>query len=314
MTTRKFRALVPIMEVNSVLTGKKGVSLPFTDYCEPIIEEGRDSVDLFRSITEFGRRRGWKYIEFRGGSEFFRNLSLRPSAAGPVGGVPHSSSVYVGHTIDLTGGEEKIFANLRDSTRRNIKKAMGQGVTVKITNSPGAIGEFCRLNRMSRKRHGLPPQPSHFFQRIYDHVIGKNNGHIALASHNGQSIAGSVCFHFGGKGIYKYGASDMKFQALRANNLVLWEEIRWLCRNGYESFCFGRTELENEGLQQFKGGWGAAENSIRYFTYDLNRNIFVSNNKYRERRTRNILLNRILQRTPIPILNFAGSLLYRHMG
>jgi len=48
-----------------------------------------------------------------------------------------------------------------------------------------------------------------------------------LASHKGKNIASAVYFHFGDKAIYKYGASDRKYQHLRANNLVMWEAIRW---------------------------------------------------------------------------------------
>ena len=65
----KLRVLFPFMEVNSFLTGRRGVSLPFTDYCEPIVEEDRESVDLFNSIVEYGKKRGWKYIELRGGDK-----------------------------------------------------------------------------------------------------------------------------------------------------------------------------------------------------------------------------------------------------
>ena len=69
----KLRALVPMMEVNSFLTGKRGVSLPFTDYCEPIIEEGIEFQDLLNPIIDHGKKNGWKYIELRGGEKYLRN-------------------------------------------------------------------------------------------------------------------------------------------------------------------------------------------------------------------------------------------------
>ena len=31
--------LIPLMQVNSFLTGRSGVALPFSDYCEPIVSE-----------------------------------------------------------------------------------------------------------------------------------------------------------------------------------------------------------------------------------------------------------------------------------
>ena len=58
----RLRALVPMMEVDSFLTGKRGVSLPFTDYCDPLIDETveiADRVDMFNQIVEFAGKRGW---------------------------------------------------------------------------------------------------------------------------------------------------------------------------------------------------------------------------------------------------------------
>jgi hypothetical protein len=94
----------------------------------------------------------------------------------------------------------------------------------------------------------------------------------------------------------------------------MWEGIRWLVNKGYKSISFGRTELGNKGLRQFKNGWGADEYSIQYFKYDVNREVFVSNNKNSEHGTRNIFFKRLSQRMPAPVLNLAGSILYRHMG
>lgn len=93
--------------------------------------------------------------------------------------------------------------------------------------------------------------------------------------HEGKPIAGNVFFHFGKKALYKYGASDKNYQRLRANNLIMWEAIQWYCKNGYTHFCFGRTEPENDGLRQFKNGWGTREYDIRYYKYDLQRNEFI---------------------------------------
>ena len=33
----RMQSLIPVMEINSILTGRRGVSLPFTDYCGPIV-------------------------------------------------------------------------------------------------------------------------------------------------------------------------------------------------------------------------------------------------------------------------------------
>ncbi len=83
-----------------------------------------------------------------------------------------------------------------------------------------------------------------------------------------RPIAAAIFFRFGRNALYKYGASDKRFQALRANNLVMWQGIQFLARNGAEKLHFGRTEQENEGLRRFKLSWNTQEETIDYFRID----------------------------------------------
>ena len=44
------KALVPVMQVDSFLTGKRGVSLPFTDYSDAVLCNGLAFDDLLHEI------------------------------------------------------------------------------------------------------------------------------------------------------------------------------------------------------------------------------------------------------------------------
>lgn len=288
-------ALIPIMEVNSFLTGRRGVSLPFTDYCKPLIASGIPFQDVFEHIIENGKKCGWKSLELRSGN------NLLPSTM--------PSITYLGHTLGLDTGEQEVFSHFRDSTKRNIKKAIKEAVKVKISNSIESLKEFYRLNCMTRKHHGLPPQPYFFFKKAYAHIISKNLGFVVIASYQGKPIAGAVYFHFGEKAVYKYGASDMSCQDVRANNLVMWEAIKWYSQNGYKNLFFGRTEPENQGLIQFKSGWGTTEQQINYYRYDLKKGSFVPGSS-----KVTVFHNKIFRNIPIPLLKKVGSILYKHVG
>ncbi len=309
-------ALMPIMEVNSFLTGRRGISLPFTDYCKPIYNGNIGFVPLFNQVIEFGRKHGWKYIELRVNHNLIPN-SFSPNSNGlslTHNSQPETCSIipsltYLGHVLDLSRGEEQVFSSFRDSTKRNTQKAMRENVEVEIDHSLESVKEFYRLHCLTRREHGLPPQPFHFFKKIYDHVISKNLGMVVLASLGQEKVAGAVYFHFGEKAVYKYGASDKKFQHLRANNLVMWKAIQWYSQNGYKSLCFGRTELENQGLIQFKSGWGTLEQQINYYRYDLKKGSFVPGSSKVTG-----FHNKIFRNLPIPILNKIGALLYKHIG
>jgi lipid II:glycine glycyltransferase (peptidoglycan interpeptide bridge formation enzyme) len=250
---------------------------------------------MFERIVACGREKGWKQIELRGAEPFLKEN-------------PHSSFFY-GHSLELTENPDARFSALRDSTRRNIKKAQKENVAVAIRRDMGAMRAFYDLNCLTRRQHCLPPQPFSFFKKVHEHVISRNRGVIVLATQGGKPVAANVFFHFGRQAIYKYGASDKTYQHLRASNLVMWEALRWYCQNGFTRFSFGRTEPENDGLRQFKNGWGAKEYAIRYYKYDLQQNKFLGEATGVVRR-----YQRIFAGMPIFALKLAGRLVYRHMG
>jgi hypothetical protein len=295
----KLRTLMPIMEVNSFITGKRGISLPFTDYCDPVILNGIPFPQLLNCIIEYGEKHGWKYLELRGGDKYFTSLES----------TPRPSSTYFSHTLDLTQGEEGTFSNLRDSTKRNIKKAVKEGVSVGIFRSLDSVQQFYRLNCLTRKDHGLPPQPYCFFKKVYDHVLAKNLGFVVLASFEGASIAGGVYFHMREGAVYKYGASDKTFQHLRPNNLVMWEGIRECIRRGCMTLSLGRTDLDHEGLLQFKRGWAAKESALSYFKFDFRTNAFV---KTRSRVSG--VHNQFFRALPPSLSRWVGTALYQHFA
>lgn len=139
------KAVLTCMDVRSPITGKRGVCLPFTDYCEPLATDPAQFRELFDTAVAFGRKRNWRYLEIRGGEAFLPD--------------EEPSEWHHGHILDLTSGTDKIFNGLRDSTRRNIKKAQKEKIETAISTSPESLVEFRRLNAMTRRDHGLPPSP-----------------------------------------------------------------------------------------------------------------------------------------------------------
>lgn len=288
-------AVLPMMEVRSGLTGRRGVSLPFTDSCKPCIAAGVSFQNLFDRMTAFGAARGWKYLEFRGGNGFFDRAA--------------ASESYYGHRLKLSTDLNRMYSGLKDSVRRNIRKAGNAGVEVGMHRCLSSLEKYFRLHCATRKSKGLPPQPWQFFEKIHDHILSRGLGFVALAFVNGEAVAGAVFFHLGTKAIFKFGASDRRYQDIRANDLVMWEAIRWYGRNGFSDFCFGRTEPENEGLRRFKKGWGSEEYLIRYYRYSLKTRSFIA--------ARGMTLpgvSRLFRIMPMPLLKTAGAVLYRHVA
>ncbi len=287
--------LIPVMEVRSILTGRRGVSLPFTDYCEPISTDKRHLLTTMNCLREYGKGADWKYIEFRGDGYFSDDVPCL--------------GYYYGHSLSMAKNAAHLSADMRDSTRRNIKKAQKSGVRVEITTSLDAMTAFYRLHCITRRMHGLPPQPFAFFRNIHEYIITENLGMLVLASYKGEYISGAVFFHFNNQAFYKYGASDRNYQELRASNLVMWEAISWYSERSYQTFCFGRTDTDAAGLRQFKNGWGAEERIIKYYRYDPGKEHFLGTSEPSRERGYGIFT-----RMPLPLLLLAGRMMYRHMG
>jgi len=290
---RRLAALVPLMEVRSAFTGRRGVCLPFSDACEPLIFDAEVTGVVKDRLVRFAQERRWKHLEIRGGKSF------QPTSS--------SASKFYGHTLILRRPED--MADRFDSqVRRAIRKAERNEVSAVVARSRQAINEFYRLHVQTRRRHGLPPQPASFFSNIYERIIKPGLGFVVLARRESRSIAAAVFFHFGKNAVYKYGASDKRFQEFRANNLVMWQGIQLLARTGAEKLHFGRTDSENDGLRRFKLSWDTQEESIDYFRVDPSGRQCSA-----PVRREGGLHKRIFGRLPLVFNRLAGSILYPHL-
>lgn len=287
------RFALPLFEIRSLLTGRRGVSLPFSDYCDPLAAEKESAFAILPWLIDYGKARGWAYTELRTRKEL------------PVG-VPPSES-YFRHELELQPDPDQLLRIFRDSTVRNIRKAKKEGVEVRIDVSVEGVREFYRLNCLTRREHGLPPQPYRFFTLLHEHLMSKGFGFIVLAEKKGVAIAGNLYLHFGNRSYFKYGASDRRYQYIRANNLVMWKAIQWYAEKDFRTLCFGKTALFHDGLRQFKTGWGARESKIQHIKYDLVKGKYVAHSS----RVRGFH-NHFFRVMPIPVSKAIGSILYKH--
>src|SRR5438132_9650164 len=122
---RRLAALVPMMEVRSPFTGRRGVCLPFSDTCEPLIFDP-EVVHLVRDyVVRFAWERRWKHLEIRG-KKIFR--------------LPAKSfTKFYGHTLDLRRHVEELANRFASPVRRAIRKAERSDVSARAVRNRQAI-------------------------------------------------------------------------------------------------------------------------------------------------------------------------------
>jgi hypothetical protein len=284
------RALIPLMEISSRFTGRRGVCLPFSDFCGPLFFGDPETSEILEKLLAIACERNWKYFEIR--DRFASIPSLQ----------------FFGHKLNLRKSRETLFAGCSSSVRRAIRKAEKSGLTASKSQSWEAVRDFYRLHVQTRRRHGVPPQPIAFFRNIFTEMIEPGLGFVVRATLNSRCVAAAIFLQFGRTAIYKFGASALALQRFRGNNLVMWEGIRLLARSNSEVLSFGRTSLSNESLRHFKLGWGTAEEIINYCKWNTSCGDWITSHDHSRGRH-----SAIFSRMPLALNRLAGALIYPHL-
>jgi lipid II:glycine glycyltransferase (peptidoglycan interpeptide bridge formation enzyme) len=287
--------------VESKFTGRRLVSLPFSDHCDLLVSKPEDLPVFAQGLERELRNEGWHYIEIR---------PLRSTEM--VNGLGKSSATYTFHQLDLRPDLETLLTNChRSSTQRKIQRAQREGLAYQEGSDEALLDSFYRLLVITRRRHRLPPQPKSWFRNLME-GFGESLK-IRLALKQGRPVAGMLTLRYKDTLIYKNGGSDSRFHNLGAMHLLYWESIRNAKDVGLRTFDLGRTDAEQVGLIKFKDRWGAARSTLTYTRFAItghSKHIFDQNGQGWKIR----LFKRALAITPRAFLPSIGSLLYKHAG
>jgi CelD/BcsL family acetyltransferase involved in cellulose biosynthesis len=243
------RAGVPVLEVRGPLGGRRWVALPFTDYC-PLLTRDRTVGEVVPSLVEEVSSRKLDLLELRAGL--------------PEHGQLHARTEAVRHTLALGADPDELYRRFSKMHQRNIRKAERAGVQVEHGQAASDVETFYSLHLLTRQRLGVPIQPRRYFHLLARDIVRRGLGFVLSARVDGVPAAAAVFLAWNGTLVYKYGASDPRLWEARPNNLLFWSAIRWGCENGYHTLDWGRTDLEDQGLRDFKSGWGANEEPLIY--------------------------------------------------
>jgi CelD/BcsL family acetyltransferase involved in cellulose biosynthesis len=282
--------------VQSWLTGRRLVSLPFSDHCEPLVENAERLNELCRFVHDRAKQQRWKYVELRSAT-----------SAPPLQGAFQIATTFSWHRLDLRPDGDALFRSFhRDSVQRKVRRAEREGLTYEAGRSEPLLDKLCVLLRLTRRRHGIPPQPRGWFRNLID-CLGED-ACIRIASHHGQPVAAILTLRHGTRMVYKYGGSDLRRHNLGGVALLLWKAIQEAKQTGLEEFDFGRSDSDNPGLIAFKERWAADPAILTYWRCPAPALPAITDH------WRTQFARQVSGRLPTGVLALAGKLLYRHIG
>lgn len=230
------------------------VSLPFSDFCDPLVANLDDWNCLIARLLDNGQRISLRCLH---------NLAPLDDKRFTV--VNRSKW----HAVDLRRNEDELWEGLDGSARRAINKARRSGVVVRTARHKEDLRAFFELHLRVRKyKYQLLAQPYRFFEHIWDHFLANGKGALMLADYQGEVIGGVMYLEWQDKLYYKFNASNPEYILLRPNDLVVWEGIQYGRAKGYEYLDFGVSDWDQEGLIQYKRKFATEEKTISYLRYD----------------------------------------------
>ena len=287
---------IPFCRITTWLTRRRLVSLPFSDHCIPLVENSAELTCMLKSLQREVAEKKWNYAEIRAG-----NLHL-PSEAGFV-----NSKAYSFHKLDLRPNVNELFRGLhKDCVQRKIHRAERERLTCEEGSEDSLLRKFYHLLLITRRRHGLAPQPVRWFRNLIACLGDKVK--IRVASKDGRPVASILTLSHQRTLVYKYGCSDHRFNNLGGTQLLMWKAIQEAKNDRLDEFDMGRSDCDNPGLIVFKDRWGAARSTLFYLRYPLRQSQTIG-----EAMPGNVA-KYIFAHAPDSLLAATGSMLYKYMG
>lgn len=294
-TDEELRNALVFCAVRSWLTGRRLVSLPFSDHCAPLVADPEELRTLCLGVERYRIAGRWKYAELR---------PVTPDL--PMGEPFHVADTYYFHRLDLRPTLGDLLRGFHlDSIQRRIRRAERERMQYEEGRSDALLDKLYHLLGLTRQRHRVPLQPLTWFRNLVD-CLGDAVS-VRVVSTDGHPAAGVLTLTHGKTIIYKYGGSDDRHHRLGAMPFLFWEVIQDAKRIGAEELDLGRTDRDNDGLRIFKDRWSAKRSTLTYWRSPAGQ-VPQSSPKRMQ------MARGVFDRLPAGLRQATANLIYRHLG
>jgi len=291
---------IPYCRIQSWITGSRLVSVPFSDHCEPLVDSSENHTRLITFLLNLREQEHCDYVEVR---------PLTPEIDWPSHDGFAQSATFIHHALDLTPSSSALFDRLhRSCFQRKIKRAEKEGLEYEEDTSDEILHQFYSLLILTRRRHGVPPQPLAWFRNLRNSLGQALKIRVALKDK--RPIASIITLRHKDTLVYKYGCSDAAFHKFGSMPFLFWETIQRAKAEGAAEIDLGRSDTSQPGLVAFKDHMGATAVPLRYYRCPAQAAARSALSELMQRRE----ISAVSAHLPEVLLRAASNLLYRHLA
>ncbi|EKE06352.1 MAG: femAB family protein [uncultured bacterium] len=263
---------------NEIIETKFGMitihPIPFTSYKIGIFEKGPAPIKgMLTDLKDIGLKNNLIFIKLEPNVEKDQTLIGLLSQSAVRGKTLFTPTTF---WIDLKPTEDELMKSFSSKTRYNIRLAQKHGVEVNIDNSDIAFEKYLELTSETNKRQGFYSHTPKYHRLMWKYLKG-NISNLLTATYKNEIISTWILFAYDGFLYYPYGASTNKHKEVMANNLMMWEAIKFGKKLDLKTFdLWGREEGKgftkfkegyNPRVVEFLGSWDLIINKPLYYTY-----------------------------------------------
>lgn len=167
--------------------------------------------------------------------------------------------------LDITKGEEELLANMRKTTRYELKKARLLNIEIRVSADLREIKGFFNLQLETAQRQKFVPFSYEFLYQQFKIFTENDSALLFSAFHKKTLLAQALVIFYADEAVYHYGASTTEGRKYPGSYLIQWEAIREAKKRGMKRYNFwGVAPEENKnhrfyGVSMFKRGFGGED-------------------------------------------------------
>lgn len=294
------QAVAPIFHIKSFLFGSSLTSMPYLNSGGIIYKSKEALMALSDNIRKLGKELNVDYVELRCNEkikEYDKSFICKE----------HKSTFH----LELEDSEDKQLSKFSSKLRSQIKRALKENLSSEIilgsNYRDSDLNDFYKVFSRHMRDLGTPVYPKKFFKNVLDSF--KDKAVLTIIKVNGKLSSASITIINNDSAEIIWASSLRKYNKYSVNMYMYWKIIKYLISLEITTFDFGRT-TKNSGGYKFKKQWGAKEIPL-YWYYFLIKGEKLPNASPENKGFS--LPIAIWRRLPLPIANFIGPILTKHL-
>jgi lipid II:glycine glycyltransferase (peptidoglycan interpeptide bridge formation enzyme) len=153
--------------------------------------------------------------------------------------------------LAITNSEEELLAQMRKSTRYEIRKAEKLGITIETAKDEKDVTQFYNYQLETAKRQKFVPFSQKFLHEQFRIFFAADKALLYTAKFEGKVLAQAFIIFYGNEAVYHYGIGTEEGRKYPGAYLIQWEAIKEAKKRGMKFYNFWGVAAEENKTHRF---------------------------------------------------------------